>query len=87
MSDQRFMSLALSIGRRGLGRTWPNPSVGCIIVSGNQIIGRGATADGGRPHAEIIALAQAGAKAKAQPSMLHLSLARTQAKLRLVQKH
>ncbi len=64
MSDQRFMSLALSIGRRGLGRTWPNPSVGCIIVSGDQIIGRGATADGGRPHAEIIALAQAGAKAK-----------------------
>ena len=58
------MSLALSIGRRGMGRTWPNPSVGCIIVSDNQIIGRGTTGDGGRPHAEIIALTQAGEKAR-----------------------
>ena len=57
------MSLALSMGRRGLGRTWPNPSVGCVIVSDNQIIGRGTTADGGSPHSEVIALAQAGSKA------------------------
>ena len=64
MSDARFMSLALSMGRRGLGRTWPNPSVGCVIVSDNHIIGRGTTADGGVPHAEVIALAQAGPKAR-----------------------
>lgn len=63
-SDARFMALALSLGRRGLGRVWPNPAVGCVIVKGGQIIGRGATADGGRPHAEAIALAQAGGAAE-----------------------
>ena len=57
------MSLALSMGLRGMGQTWPNPSVGCVVVIDNQIIGRGTTADGGRPHAEVVALAQAGAKA------------------------
>ncbi len=66
------MSIALSIGRRGLGRTWPNPSVGCVIVSGEQIIGRGVTGDGGRPHAEIIALAQAGEKAKGSTAYITL---------------
>ena len=58
------MSLALSLGRRGLGRTWPNPSVGCVIVGDGVIVGRGWTADGGRPHAETRALAQAGARAQ-----------------------
>jgi len=58
------MSLALSLGRRGLGRTWPNPSVGCVIVRDGVIVGRGWTADGGRPHAETRALAQAGARAR-----------------------
>ncbi len=62
--DQRFMALALSLGRRGLGRVWPNPAVGCVIVQGGQIVGRGWTADGGRPHAETQALAQAGAAAR-----------------------
>lgn len=54
------MALALSLGRRGMGRVWPNPAVGCVIVRSGVILGRGRTADGGRPHAETIALAQAG---------------------------
>ncbi len=63
-SDERFMSLALSLGRRGMGRVWPNPAVGCVIVKDGKIIGRGWTADGGRPHAETRALAQAGDAAR-----------------------
>ncbi|MCZ4260396.1 bifunctional diaminohydroxyphosphoribosylaminopyrimidine deaminase/5-amino-6-(5-phosphoribosylamino)uracil reductase RibD [Limimaricola sp. G21655-S1] len=62
--DRRFMALALSLGRRGLGRVWPNPNVGCVIVRDGRILGRGRTADGGRPHAETQALAQAGAAAR-----------------------
>ena len=63
-ADARYMALALSLGRRGLGRVWPNPAVGCVIVKDGQIIGRGWTADGGRPHAETAALAQAEQTAK-----------------------
>ena len=62
--DRRFMALALSLGRRGMGRVWPNPNVGCVIVAGTRIVGRGRTADGGRPHAETQALAQAGEAAR-----------------------
>ncbi|TQS73930.1 bifunctional diaminohydroxyphosphoribosylaminopyrimidine deaminase/5-amino-6-(5-phosphoribosylamino)uracil reductase RibD [Rhodobacteraceae bacterium] len=58
------MSLALSLARRGLGNTWPNPAVGCVLVREGVIVGRGWTQPGGRPHAERHALAQAGAKAK-----------------------
>ncbi|AKS45479.1 diaminohydroxyphosphoribosylaminopyrimidine deaminase [Octadecabacter temperatus] len=50
------MGMALSLGRRGLGRVWPNPNVGCVIVRDGCVIGRGWTADGGRPHAETQAL-------------------------------
>ena len=57
------MAMALSLGRRGLGRTWPNPAVGCVIVKDGRVVGRGWTAAGGRPHAEPQALAQAGADA------------------------
>ncbi len=63
-ADVRFMGLALTLGRRGMGRVWPNPAVGCVIVKDGQIVGRGRTADGGRPHAETAALAQAGASAR-----------------------
>lgn len=63
-TDERFMALALSLGRRGMGRVWPNPAVGCVIVKDGRIVGRGWTADGGRPHAETRALAQAGAAAQ-----------------------
>jgi len=62
--DERFMALALSLGRRGLGRTWPNPAVGAVIVKNGAIVGRGWTQDGGRPHAEIEALRRAGASAR-----------------------
>jgi diaminohydroxyphosphoribosylaminopyrimidine deaminase/5-amino-6-(5-phosphoribosylamino)uracil reductase len=62
--DARFMTLALALGRRGLGRTWPNPSVGAVIVKDGVIVGRGWTQPGGRPHAETQALARAGAAAR-----------------------
>lgn len=58
------MALALSLGRRGQGNAWPNPAVGCVIVSDGVIVGRGWTQPGGRPHAEALALAQAGAAAQ-----------------------
>ncbi len=58
------MALALSLGRRGLGRCWPNPAVGCVIVRDGRIVGRGNTQPGGRPHAEPVALAQAGELAR-----------------------
>lgn len=58
------MALALALGRRGMGRVWPNPAVGCVLVREGRIVGRGWTADGGRPHAETVALAQAGAAAR-----------------------
>ena len=50
------MSLALSLGKRGQGNVWPNPSVGCVLVNGERIVGRGWTQPGGRPHAEINAI-------------------------------
>ena len=58
------MALALALGRRAQGRTWPNPAVGCVLVRDGQVVGRGWTADGGRPHAEPQALQQAGGKAR-----------------------
>ena len=63
-ADQRFMQLALSLGRRGLGRTWPNPAVGAVVVKDGVIVGRGWTQPGGRPHAEPEALARAGEAAR-----------------------
>ena len=62
--DRRFMALALSLGRRGLGRTWPNPAVGAVIVKDGGIVGRGWTQAGGRPHAEVEALRRAGEAAR-----------------------
>ena len=62
--DARYMTLALTLGRRGLGRTWPNPAVGAVIVKDGMIVGRGWTQPGGRPHAEIEALRRAGAAAR-----------------------
>jgi diaminohydroxyphosphoribosylaminopyrimidine deaminase / 5-amino-6-(5-phosphoribosylamino)uracil reductase len=59
MEDSRWMESALALARRSLGRTWPNPAVGTVIVRNGRVLGRGATAPGGRPHAETIALAHA----------------------------
>jgi diaminohydroxyphosphoribosylaminopyrimidine deaminase / 5-amino-6-(5-phosphoribosylamino)uracil reductase len=62
------MSLALALGRRGLGNTWPNPAVGAVIVRQERgapvVVGRGWTQAGGRPHAEIEALRRAGDAAR-----------------------
>lgn len=50
------MRQAIALARRGLGKTWPNPTVGCIIVQNDRVIGRGRTGEGGRPHAESVAI-------------------------------
>jgi diaminohydroxyphosphoribosylaminopyrimidine deaminase / 5-amino-6-(5-phosphoribosylamino)uracil reductase len=63
-ADRRFMQLALTLGRRGLGRTWPNPAVGAVVVRDGVIVGRGWTQPGGRPHAEPEALRRAGEAAR-----------------------
>lgn len=60
MTDEGYMRHALALAARGLGRTWPNPAVGCVIVQAGRVIGRGHTQPGGRPHAEVMALARAG---------------------------
>lgn len=64
MSDSDHMAHALRLGARGLGRTAPNPAVGCVIVKAGVIVGRGWTQPGGRPHAEVMALIQAGNAAR-----------------------
>jgi diaminohydroxyphosphoribosylaminopyrimidine deaminase/5-amino-6-(5-phosphoribosylamino)uracil reductase len=71
-ADQRFMALALALGRRGEGRTWPNPAVGAVIVKDGVIVGRGWTQAGGRPHAEVEALQRAGEAA--QGATLYVTL-------------
>ncbi|MEJ6594761.1 bifunctional diaminohydroxyphosphoribosylaminopyrimidine deaminase/5-amino-6-(5-phosphoribosylamino)uracil reductase RibD [Parasphingorhabdus sp.] len=63
-SDAQYMAAALALSERGRGRTGANPNVGCVIVKQGVIVGRGWTQPGGRPHAEEMALAQAGASAK-----------------------
>lgn len=70
--DARYMSLALALGRRGLGNTWPNPAVGAVIVKDGVIVGRGWTQPGGRPHAEVEALKQA--KRAANGATLYVTL-------------
>jgi diaminohydroxyphosphoribosylaminopyrimidine deaminase/5-amino-6-(5-phosphoribosylamino)uracil reductase len=63
--DRRLMSEAVALGTSARGCSAPNPNVGCVIVSpAGKVVGRGATASGGRPHAEAIALDQAGKKAR-----------------------
>ena len=70
--DARFMRAALALGRRGMGRTAPNPSVAALVVRDGVVVGRGITAPGGRPHAEPIALAQAGSASRG--AMLYVTL-------------
>lgn len=64
MTNTRYMALALSLGRRGLGRVWPWPSVGCVIVRDGRIVGRGTSDARTLRHAEIVALDQAGEQAR-----------------------
>lgn len=70
--DSRFMALALMLGRRGQGRCWPNPAVGCVIVREGRIVGRGTTGAGGRPHAERVALDRAGPAARGATAYVSL---------------
>jgi diaminohydroxyphosphoribosylaminopyrimidine deaminase/5-amino-6-(5-phosphoribosylamino)uracil reductase len=72
VDDTRFMALAFTLGRRGLGNTWPNPAVGAVIVKDGVIVGRGWTQPGGRPHAEVEALRQA--KKNAQGATMYVTL-------------
>jgi diaminohydroxyphosphoribosylaminopyrimidine deaminase / 5-amino-6-(5-phosphoribosylamino)uracil reductase len=62
--DVAHMRAALALAARGLGLTWPNPSVGCVVVQGDRVVGRALTAPGGRPHAEPAAVAMAGPAAR-----------------------
>lgn len=62
--DAHYMAVAIALSERGRGRTAPNPNVGCVIVRDGHIVGRGWTQPGGRPHAEAMALAQAGSNAR-----------------------
>ncbi|WP_246514384.1 bifunctional diaminohydroxyphosphoribosylaminopyrimidine deaminase/5-amino-6-(5-phosphoribosylamino)uracil reductase RibD [Neoroseomonas soli] len=64
MDDTAHMRAALALARRGLGNAWPNPAVGCVLVRNGQVVGRGWTQPGGRPHAETEALRRAGSRAR-----------------------
>lgn len=66
------MRIALALARRGLGSVWPNPSVGCVIVRNQGIVGRGWTQPGGRPHAETEALRRAGPAARGATAYVSL---------------
>lgn len=71
-TDFEFMQSALALAARGLGDTWPNPAVGCVIVKDGAVVGRGWTQSGGRPHAETEALKRAGEKAKGATAYVSL---------------
>jgi diaminohydroxyphosphoribosylaminopyrimidine deaminase/5-amino-6-(5-phosphoribosylamino)uracil reductase len=64
LDDVGHMRAALALARRGIGNTWPNPAVGCVVVKDGRVLGRAVTAPGGRPHAETLALERAGAAAR-----------------------
>lgn len=71
-ADRVHMRRAIALGRLALGRAWPNPAVGCVIARGELMLGEGATAQGGRPHAEEQALAMAGGGARATTAFVTL---------------
>jgi diaminohydroxyphosphoribosylaminopyrimidine deaminase/5-amino-6-(5-phosphoribosylamino)uracil reductase len=64
LNDARWLRAALALSERTRGRTAPNPNVGCVLVSDGRVVGRGWTQPGGRPHAEAMALAEAGEKSR-----------------------
>ena len=70
--DRRFLSAAIRVGRRQLGRARPNPAVGCLIVNAGRVVGIGATGKGGRPHGETIALGDAGKAASGATAYVSL---------------
>lgn len=72
MEDGHFMRAALALARRGLGTAWPNPTVGCVLVKDGEVVGRGWTQPGGRPHGETEALARAGTRARGTTAYVSL---------------
>lgn len=64
MTDEEAMRRAIALAKAQVGRTGANPAVGCVILAGGEVVGEGATGDGGRPHAEEVALAMAGPAAR-----------------------
>jgi diaminohydroxyphosphoribosylaminopyrimidine deaminase / 5-amino-6-(5-phosphoribosylamino)uracil reductase len=64
LNDAAWMAAALALSERTRGRTAPNPNVGCVLVRDGRVVGRGWTQPSGRPHAEAVALAQAGDKSR-----------------------
>jgi pyrimidine deaminase RibD-like protein len=64
VTDETFMRRAIALARAQVGRTGDNPAVGCVIVRAGEVVGEGATGDGGRPHGEEVALAAAGTRAR-----------------------
>lgn len=70
--DEKYMRLALSLARKGIGRTSPNPLVGAVVVKGGAIVGRGYHHRAGAPHAEVLALRQAGKRARGAALYLNL---------------
>lgn len=70
--DEKFMRLALRLAMKGMGKTSPNPMVGAVVVKGKTIVGRGYHHRAGEPHAEILALRQAGKRARGATLYLNL---------------
>jgi diaminohydroxyphosphoribosylaminopyrimidine deaminase/5-amino-6-(5-phosphoribosylamino)uracil reductase len=70
--ERAFMQRALALAERGIFSTTPNPRVGCVLVQGGQIVGEGWHEKAGSPHAEVVALAQAGTAAKGATAYLNL---------------
>lgn len=66
------MDEALALARAGLGTVWPNPSVGCLVVADGTVVGRGSTQLGGRPHAEVVAVEEAGSRAAGATAVVSL---------------
>ena len=71
-AERAAMDHGLRLARRGLGNVWPNPAVGCVILRDGVVVGRGWTQPGGRPHAEAMALAQAGPAAQGATAIVSL---------------
>ena len=71
-TDQDHMARAIALARQNLGATGANPVVGCVIVLAGEVVGEGVTAPGGRPHAEELALLQAGSKARGATAFVTL---------------
>jgi len=70
--DVQFMQTALVLARRGLGKVWPNPAVGCVLVRNGKIVGRGWTQPGGRPHSETEALRRASTESRGATAYISL---------------